>query len=62
MTMEASPVVVIGMDPHKRSVTVEVMAGDETVIGHGRFATDTEGYRQLLSFAGQWDRGKTVAS
>ena len=32
--------VVIGMDPHKRSVTIEVMAADETVLGGGRFATD----------------------
>lgn len=29
----------MGMDPHKRSVTIEV-AGDETVHGGGRFATD----------------------
>lgn len=28
--------VVIGMDPHKRSATIEVMAGDETVAGGGR--------------------------
>jgi hypothetical protein len=28
--------VVIGMDPHKRSATIEVMAGDETVLGGGR--------------------------
>jgi len=31
--------VVIGMDPHKRSVTIEVMAADETVLGGGRYAT-----------------------
>ncbi len=30
--------VVIGMDPHKRSVTIEVMTSDETVLGSGRFA------------------------
>ena len=29
--------VVIGMDPHKRSVTIEVMAADEAVLGGGRF-------------------------
>jgi hypothetical protein len=28
--------VVIGMDPHKRSVTIEVMAADEQVLGGGR--------------------------
>ena len=27
--------VVIGMDPHKRSVTIEVMTADETVLGRG---------------------------
>ena len=27
--------VVIGMDPHKRSATIEVMAGDEAVAGAG---------------------------
>lgn len=28
------------MDPHKRSVTVEVMEACETIVGHGRFGTD----------------------
>ena len=28
--------VVIGMDPHKRTATIEVMAGDEAVVGRGR--------------------------
>ena len=36
--------VVIGMDPHKRSVTIEVMAGDETILGGGRYATDEAGF------------------
>ena len=35
--------VVIGMDPHKRSVTIEVMTADEGVLGGGRFGTDTAG-------------------
>src|SRR4051794_28002331 len=30
--------VVIGMDPHKRSVTIEVMAPDEIVLDGGRYA------------------------
>ena len=38
--------VVIGMDPHKRSATIEIMAGDEAVLGSGRYATDAAGYRQ----------------
>ena len=46
--------VVIGMDPHKRSVTIEVMTADEGVVGGGRFATDVEGYRQLLSYVASW--------
>jgi transposase len=43
--------VIIGMDPHKRSATIEVMAGDETVLGGGRYATDVVGYRSMLSAA-----------
>lgn len=46
--------VVIGMDPHKRSVTIEVMAADETILGGGRFGTDPDGYRSLLRYAKQW--------
>lgn len=43
--------VVIGMDPHKRSATIEVMAGDESVLDGGRFATDADGYDAMLRFA-----------
>lgn len=46
--------VVIGMDPHKRSATIEVMAGDEAVLGGGRFATDAAGYRAMLKYAKQF--------
>jgi transposase len=46
--------VVVGMDPHKRSVTIEVMDGDETVVGGGRFATTAEGYRAMRAYAGRW--------
>ena len=46
--------VVIGMDPHKRSVTIEVMAGDETVLGGGRFATDRDGFQGMLAYAKAW--------
>jgi len=35
--------VVIGMDPNKRSATIEVMAGDETILGGGRYLTDAAG-------------------
>jgi len=46
--------VIIGMDPHKRSVTIEVMAGDETVLGGGRFATDPDGFMALRDYVRAW--------
>lgn len=52
--MSPSQRVVIGMDPHKRSATIEVMAGDETILGTGRFGTDRDGYRAMLTYAKQW--------
>ncbi|WP_131104668.1 IS110 family transposase [Ornithinimicrobium sufpigmenti] len=46
--------VVIGMDPHKRSVTIEVMTADESILGGGRFSTDADGYARLLAYARAW--------
>jgi len=46
--------VVIGMDPHKRTATIEVMAGDEAVAGQGRYATDAAGYAAMLAEARHW--------
>jgi hypothetical protein len=46
--------VVIGMDPHKRSVTIEVMDADEQVLGGGRFTTDVAGYRSMLDYLRRW--------
>jgi transposase len=46
--------VVIGMDPHKRSATIEIMAADETVLGGGRYLTDASGYRAMLAAVRQW--------
>ena len=43
--------VVIGMDPHKRSATIEVMAGGEAVLGGGRYGTDAAGYEVMLAHA-----------
>jgi transposase len=51
---EESPRVVIGMDPHKRSATIEVMDGDEHVLDGGRFATDVAGYRAMLEAVAAW--------
>lgn len=41
--------VVIGMDPHKRSATIEVLDEAEQPLMAGRFGTDSEGYRLLLA-------------
>ena len=46
--------VVIGMDPHKRSVTREVMDPDEGVHGGGRFGTDVVGYKAMVASVRQW--------
>jgi transposase len=46
--------VVIGMDPHKRTATIEVMASDESVAGRGRYTTDAAGYRSMLAEARRW--------
>jgi hypothetical protein len=54
--------VVIGMDPHKRSVTIEVMAADETILGGSRFATDAEGYRSMVNGPMETARSRGVAS
>ena len=46
--------VVMGMDPHKRSVTIEVMAADETILGGGRFGTDRDGFKAMLAYVKRW--------
>ena len=46
--------VVIGMDPHKRSATIEVMTADEVVRGGGRFGTDRDGYAAMVKYAMKW--------
>jgi transposase len=46
--------VVIGMDPHKRSVTIEVMAADETILGGGRFGTDKDGFAEMGRYVSQF--------
>jgi transposase len=51
---QASGGVVIGMDPHKRSVTIEVMTSEEQVLGGRRFGTDKAGYREMLDYVRQW--------
>jgi transposase len=49
--------VVIGVDPHKRSATIEVLDERERVLATGRFGTDTAGYKELLAAGRQWSTG-----
>jgi hypothetical protein len=41
--------VVIGMDPHKRSATIEVIDERERVLAKGRFGTEVDGYQRMLA-------------
>jgi transposase len=41
--------VIIGMDPHKRSATIEVVDEVGRVVAVGRFGTDRAGYAELLA-------------
>lgn len=51
---EATTRVVIGMDPHKRSVTIEIMTSDESILGKGRFGTDHEGHDAMRRHVKAW--------
>jgi transposase len=46
--------VIIGVDPHKLSATIEVVDQQEKVLGSGRFATDKAGYTAMLNYVAQW--------
>lgn len=54
MEEQAPGPVVIGMDPQKRTVTIEVMTSAEGIVGHGRFTTDEAGFAALLAYARRW--------
>jgi transposase len=47
-------VVVIGVDPHKRSVTIEARDAQEVLRATGSFPTTTAGYRAMLRYCRQW--------
>jgi hypothetical protein len=42
-------VALIGVDPHKRSATIEVINEREQTVGQGRFGTDRDGYKAMLA-------------
>ena len=46
--------VIIGVDPHKLSATIEVVDGHERLLGSGRFTTDRAGYAAMRSYAKTW--------
>ena len=46
--------VIIGVDPHKLSATIEVVDHHETMLGSGRFSTDQAGYTALRTYAKNW--------
>jgi transposase len=52
--MQDNQRVVIGMDPHKRSVTIEVISADEVVSGGGRFGTDVEGFAAMRRYVSRF--------
>jgi hypothetical protein len=41
--------VIIGMDPHERSATIEVIDDHARVLTVGRFGTDKPGYAEMLA-------------
>jgi len=48
--------IIIGVDPHKLSATIEVVDQHERLLGSGRFATDKAGYAAMLGYVAQWSR------
>ena len=46
--------VIIGVDPHKLSVTIEARDNREILRATGEFRTDAGSYRRLLEVARQW--------
>jgi transposase len=53
---------VIGADPHKHSVTVEVVDERERVLHKGRYGTDKDGYRQMLAAAKRFEQRRWRAT
>ena len=47
--------VIIGMDPHKRSATIEVIDERGSVLAAGRYGTDKAGYAQMLRAGRKFD-------
>jgi transposase len=46
--------VIIGVDPHKLSATIEVVDRREKLLGSGRFSTDQGGYTAMRAYVKTW--------
>jgi len=46
--------IIIGVDPHKLSATIEVVDQHEQLLGSGRFTTDRAGYAAMRTYAKGW--------
>jgi transposase len=46
--------VIIGVDPHKLSATIEVVDKQERLLGSGRFTTDQAGYTAMRNYTKAW--------
>ncbi|MGI8626156.1 MAG: IS110 family transposase [Geodermatophilaceae bacterium] len=46
--------VIGGVHPHKLSATIEVVDGQEKLLGSGRFSTDRVGYSAMRTYARTW--------
>jgi transposase len=46
--------VIIGVDPHKLSATIEVVDRHENFLGSGRFTTDRPGYAAMRAYVKTW--------
>ena len=52
--MQQTEHVVIGVDPHKLSATIEVVDHHENLLGSGRFTTDRAGYAAMRKYVAGW--------
>ena len=52
--MQHTEHVIIGVDPHKLSATIEVVDEREQLLGSGRFTTDRAGYSAMRKYAASW--------
>jgi transposase len=46
--------VVIGVDPHKLSATIEIVDQREQILGRGRFSTDKAGHQAMRRYVQDW--------